>query len=45
MKQAIAMTQIANNIIRVFHVAKSDWRALVPRINVQNGIKLGFVFE
>jgi hypothetical protein len=25
--------------------AKSDWGTLVPRINVENGIKLGFLLE
>jgi hypothetical protein len=24
---------------------KSDWGTLVPRINVENGIKLGFLLE
>jgi hypothetical protein len=24
---------------------KSDWGTLVPRVNVGNGIKLGFIFE
>jgi hypothetical protein len=24
---------------------KSDWGTLVPRINTENGIKLGFVLE
>jgi hypothetical protein len=24
---------------------KSDWGTLVPRINVENGIKLGFLVE
>jgi hypothetical protein len=24
---------------------KSDWGTLVPRINVENGIKIGFLFE
>jgi hypothetical protein len=26
-------------------VKKSDWGTLVPRINVENGIKLGFALE
>jgi hypothetical protein len=25
--------------------SKSDWGTLVPRINVENGIKLGFLLE
>jgi hypothetical protein len=24
---------------------KSDWGTLIPRINVKNGIKLGFILE
>jgi hypothetical protein len=24
---------------------ESDWRTFVPRINVENGIKLGFLLE
>jgi hypothetical protein len=24
---------------------KSDWGTLVPRINVENGVKLGFLLE
>jgi hypothetical protein len=24
---------------------KNDWGTLIPRINVENGIKLGFVLE
>jgi hypothetical protein len=26
-------------------IEKSDWGTLVPRINVENGIKLGFLLE
>jgi hypothetical protein len=31
-------------VIQIFKL-KSDWRTLVSRINVENGIKLRFVFE
>jgi hypothetical protein len=27
------------------HLIKSDWGTLVPRINVENGIKVGFLLE
>jgi hypothetical protein len=27
------------------HGEKLDWGTLVPKINVENGIKLGFVME
>jgi hypothetical protein len=33
-------------IIKLYNLEeKSDWGTLVPRINVENGIKLGFLLE
>jgi hypothetical protein len=32
-------------VVNIYEIKKSDWGTLVPRINVKNVIKLGFILE
>jgi hypothetical protein len=38
------ISKLSDSIIREIK-GKSDWGTLVPRLNVENGIKLGFLLE